>query len=283
MFASNFLFLTSCVLLILSLAVSSGQQQEVDASSVTFGNGSVLELVPSLFVGQFPRLNQQGLSPYQHHWAVSLVTPTTFAHCGTAEYMAQGADCDVMKFPNAPISIVPNMFGTGITFTLQARDGLGRDWVAIVNVTCDPSKDTISSPTNSYFAATDNGAIVVTFVFSSKGACLSAEGGGQAPSDEGGITWGGVFLIIFFVPLGLYVIGMVAWNYKQGNTGWDLAPHPVFWKSLPIYAKDGVLFLVAKARGTDFTPSEYPDGSSSGGAGATESAAGPSSGGYAAV
>ena len=88
-------------------------------------------------------------------------------------------------------------------------------------------------------------------------------------------------MIIFFVPLGLYVIGFVAWNYKQGMTGADMLPHREFWGSLPGLFKDGCTFLWSKIRGQEWQSSET--GSSSAGAAGSTTAGATGAGGYTTV
>ncbi|KAJ9465061.1 hypothetical protein DIPPA_20826 [Diplonema papillatum] len=60
-----------------------------------------------------------------------------------------------------------------------------------------------------------------------------------APKDDGGLTGGGVFLIIFFVTGFVYIAGGCAWNYLKGNRGADLCPNREFWGGLPGLIADG--------------------------------------------
>ena len=285
---NNIFFIGSCLLLLGSATLFSSTSSGVEAVSVRFTNGSVLELDADLFTGDYVNMQQTGLAPDKHDWAIALIKPSTFAgRCATDMYMAQGATCHEMTFNNAPTTS-PNSDGTGVQFVLTGKDGLQRDWQATVNVICDPSRDKLYSPNYEYAASKPANVILVDFILTSKGACLQRSGPAPSGGDDGGkksgISWGGVFMILFWVPLGLYFFGFLAWNYRNGNRGMDLLPHPAFWKSLPILAKDGVTFLVSKARGTAWTPSDLPEGgSSSGSVGGTESAAGGASGGYAAV
>ena len=132
----------------------------------------------------------------------------------------------------------------------------------------------LTSPSAAYQVSVAGQQVSAAWYVKSAGCCIDGTGpapgpGGKGDDDNGGgLTWGGVFLIIFFVPSGLYVIGMVAWNYKQGKTGKELAPHPEFWGSLPSLAKDGIVFIWCKIRGTPFTSSESGTSSSSAAGGA---------------
>ncbi|KCV71853.1 hypothetical protein H696_01267 [Fonticula alba] len=69
-------------------------------------------------------------------------------------------------------------------------------------------------------------------------------------SSSGGISGGGVFLIIFFVTLILYFSIGAFYNYKfRGLQGIEILPNSEFWMSLPSYIKDGCRFTYQKIMG----------------------------------
>ena len=69
------------------------------------------------------------------------------------------------------------------------------------------------------------------------------------PGSGGGLTWGGVMVIILSVVLVVYVGGMVAFAYfRQNKRGKELIPNPDFWSSIPGLVKDGCKFSYEKAR-----------------------------------
>ena len=64
------------------------------------------------------------------------------------------------------------------------------------------------------------------------------------------MTSGGVFVLVFFLVSGLYVIGFAAYNYKvKGLRGREMAPHPQFWGAIPGLVKDGCIFTFRTIRG----------------------------------
>ena len=70
-----------------------------------------------------------------------------------------------------------------------------------------------------------------------------------SPGSGGGLTWGGVMIIILSVVLVVYVGGMVAFAYfRQNKRGKELIPNPDFWSSIPGLVKDGCKFSYEKAR-----------------------------------
>jgi hypothetical protein len=284
---------SSLVLLLLAaLVISSSSLLVVEAANtcsvVTFPNGSKVTFSnPATMMNFWPSLKQTGSVIGNYDWAVSLCNPATQASgamaCAAGNYMSQNPDCS-MLFKSAPM-MSATTDGTGVIFNFPKTFNNGKTWSALVTCICDLNRNTLYLPSGSYDAqvsGTGQNVIDLTWNFQSKGCCV--EGSGPAPGpggdgnggDEGGLTWGGVFLIIFFVPSGLYVIGMVAWNYRQGKSGRELAPHPEFWGALPSLAKDGIVFIWCKIRGTPFTPSE---------SGSSETSAGTSaaSGGYSTV
>ena len=71
----------------------------------------------------------------------------------------------------------------------------------------------------------------------------------DGPDEDGGLSGGGVFVIILSVVLVVYVGGMVAFAYfKENKRGKDLIPHPDFWSSIPGLVKDGCKYTYETAR-----------------------------------
>jgi len=65
--------------------------------------------------------------------------------------------------------------------------------------------------------------------------------GGDEQTSEGMSKWK-IFLIIFFVGLGLYFGVGAFYNSRTYNArGWDLLPHSDFWRDLPYLIKDFVM------------------------------------------
>jgi len=70
------------------------------------------------------------------------------------------------------------------------------------------------------------------------------------PGVKGGITGGGIFLIILVSVAFLYlVVGMLVMRFGKGATGAEMVPNHDFWVSLPGLFMDGCRFTVAKIRG----------------------------------
>ncbi|KAJ9461638.1 hypothetical protein DIPPA_15423 [Diplonema papillatum] len=69
-------------------------------------------------------------------------------------------------------------------------------------------------------------------------------------SPSGGLTGGGVFLILFFVGFFVYFAAGSAYMYKvKGETGVNVIPNVELWKGLPGLMKDGAAFLKGKVTG----------------------------------
>ncbi|KCV69472.1 hypothetical protein H696_03901 [Fonticula alba] len=76
------------------------------------------------------------------------------------------------------------------------------------------------------------------FVWETKYACAGS---------SGGISGGGIFLIILFVPLALYLIGGVLYNkFKLQLTGMELIPNVEFWTNGYHLFIDGCRFTYQK-------------------------------------
>lgn len=73
------------------------------------------------------------------------------------------------------------------------------------------------------------------------------------------ISGGSIFLICFFIPVGLYFLAGTAYNYKQGDKeGLELLPNSYVWIGLFILIRDGFQFTWGKIKGlTNRGSSDY--------------------------
>jgi hypothetical protein len=271
------LILVSFLAILSVFAIASA---DAGCTPISLQNGSKISFTQNTnFAGFFSQMAQSG-GGGNYDWSMSLCDASIQASgalaCATGNFMVQvqSSSCAV-KIATAGIATILND-GSGVNFAFpqtapQTSSGSTK-WTNTVICQCDPNAATLASPSNAYSVVVQGVYVAATFNVRSAGCCVDGGSGGNGGNgnggDEGGITWGGVFLIIFFVPSGLYVIGMVAWNYRQGKSGRELAPHPEFWGALPSLAKDGIVFIWCKIRGTPFTPSESGSSSSSASGGA---------------
>ena len=107
-----------------------------------------------------------------------------------------------------------------------------------------PPPATIQPPTPTPMPPNTTGASSDS---STSGSSLAPNNGQE--KDEGGLTWGGIFLMIVFIPFAIYLIAATAWNYKGGKRGKELLPHPEFWGSIPGLVKDGIVFTFLGIKG----------------------------------
>eukprot|EP00754_Rhynchopus_humris_P039109 Rhum_TRINITY_DN21815_c0_g1::Rhum_TRINITY_DN21815_c0_g1_i1::g.174762::m.174762 len=71
--------------------------------------------------------------------------------------------------------------------------------------------------------------------------------GSDDDDDHGGISHGGVFLIVFFVFFFVYMGLGIAYNaLVLGKRGINVIPNLKFWKGLPALVGDGVRFCMCK-------------------------------------
>jgi len=119
---------------------------------------------------------------------------------------------------------------------------MGNRRIANVTLSCGGTVP-LSSSTNTFTTSTNAVTSVTMFYFNWQSPLLCVS---EQPAANS-LSWGGVFLILFFVGLFLYAAAAVGFNYYKGMRGKDLAPHPDFWKSLPSLFLDGVKFTAAKA------------------------------------
>ena len=125
----------------------------------------------------------------------------------------------------------------------------------------------------SFSSVVESPACSYTANFASCGAC--PEGCGSAPSPfspipgpagaGGGMSFGGIFLVLIAVLAPLYVVGGCAYNHKQKGTslGFDSMPNAGFWRDLPSLVKEGGGFAISKVTGKGGggggTTSKIPD------------------------
>ncbi|XP_075264093.1 uncharacterized protein LOC142355980, partial [Convolutriloba macropyga] len=66
---------------------------------------------------------------------------------------------------------------------------------------------------------------------------------GACPS-SGGINGGGIFLIIYFVSIALYLIVGVCYKaFYKGARGTEMLPNTEFWLMVPGLIRDGCLYI----------------------------------------
>lgn len=80
-------------------------------------------------------------------------------------------------------------------------------------------------------------------------------------------SWGGEFMLIFLVSVGVYAGGGYAMNHKvKGLSGVDALPNLEFWREVAGLAQDGVRFAQARAHGREHTGYRKVQGVGGGGA-----------------
>jgi len=184
-----------------------------------------------------------------------------------AQYTTGSSACSNALF--SQMTVAPAVSTTAPnTITISYVDVTGLR-IANVFLTCGDATQPLQSATNQFMLSLNSATAVTTFTFNWQSAALCAS---AAPASNG-LSWGGVYLILFFVGLFLYAAAAVGFNYYKGMRGKDLAPHPDFWKSLPSLFLDGVKFTAAKVLALcgkgdgSFTPSAGAASGSSGAAG----------------
>ncbi|XP_076235970.1 cation-dependent mannose-6-phosphate receptor [Calliopsis andreniformis] len=59
-----------------------------------------------------------------------------------------------------------------------------------------------------------------------------------------GLSTGSVLVILLFVFSGIYFIGgAIVLKLLRGATGWEMIPNHQFWRELPSYVRDGIVFV----------------------------------------
>jgi hypothetical protein len=111
--------------------------------------------------------------------------------------------------------------------------------IANVQISCG-GLNVLSSPGNTFTTTLNAATQTTTFMFTLQSTLLCGNGPTPAPTptpsgptppsppseDHHGLTWGGVFLILFFVGLLVYALAAVGFNYYRGMRGAGLAPPP---------------------------------------------------------
>jgi len=116
--------------------------------------------------------------------------------------------------------------------TVQYTGGTGQRKMEI-DFVCNPQ----AGDGKPVFTA-ENPSLHYNFMWESKYACPKT-------ALPGGLTGGGIFLILFFVGAAVYLVGGILWQkFKVGASGLELIPNLTFWTSLPGLIKDGVMFMV---------------------------------------
>ncbi|KAK3947410.1 mannose-6-phosphate receptor binding domain-containing protein [Pseudoneurospora amorphoporcata] len=109
---------------------------------------------------------------------------------------------------------------------------------ATISFLCDRSPD---SPTAVSFVGTDPDECSYFFEVRSQHACAGAE-----PHKPGSVGPGGVFAIIFFIALAVYVIGGITYQrtvVKQ--RGWRQLPNYTLWAGIWSFLKDTFIILTS--------------------------------------
>jgi len=87
----------------------------------------------------------------------------------------------------------------------------------------------------------DKDTCTFTITFETEKACW------PPGSANGGISRGTVFVVLFILIAGVYLVGGYMYLQGQGNTGIDAIPHYTFWtETLPALVKDGCIYSWAK-------------------------------------
>jgi len=195
-----------------------------------------------------PKCDGSFTNAYRYH--ISVCEPLTYAGCTAAgacqfdasqpAYIPLGltAQRQVMALDNAAEGFRVVMTGGERTF-----DGLDR--MATVDFICVPEEQTADVPClrNEVFGLQ---TLDYQFEYRHHLACDGASGGG-AP---GGVSPGTVLLILAPIFVALYCALGAAYQYRVRDArGADLVPHREFWRDVPLLVKDGVMFVVDKARG----------------------------------
>ena len=278
---SSFLSTSSLLVLLLLLFFFSHHHPSfIEAANqctpVAFRNGSKVSFfdLPNV---NFPQLAQIGIGGGSFQFSYKPCDPE--AHVPNAPKQCQGSflsqtGCDVV-FTEMEKPVV--IFNEYVDIKYRSTSN-GLNWTANIQLHCNPHvRDTIICPNNQYDATQTGGhkgPIFLTFQFESRAFCTDESRGGvpnppPSPGDGDGdgflgfkVTWGVVFLVIFFGPLFLYLLIMIPVNCADSNKSGarEICPHFEVWSALPGLALDGVTFLWSKLRGSHWQSCE--DGSS---------------------
>lgn len=249
------------VILFIFLISSTYSDATNQCAPVTFHNGSTISFfgVPAV---NFPSLNQIGLGGKSFQFSLKPCDPDV--HVPNAPQQCKGSflsqtGCDV-QFP-VMVQGYPKIVRDEFVMIQYTSTSNQLSWTASLNFRCDLAvENTIISPSGQYDAGGAAGQVFLTFNFVSAAFCTDASRGGDPNNnnnnngDAGGsgegfqVTWGVVFLIIFFAPLVLYLSIMIPYNCSSGKSGTKVCPHSSFWSSLPGLALDGVTYSWSKVR-----------------------------------
>jgi len=171
-------------------------------------------------------------------------TDTTPAVC-QKDNRGQYNDCGSQS--TAKISALPaTQGGEGDGFTLTVTGGTDSR-LSEIYFKCDQNADP-----GAFKFVLEPQARTYQFQFATKYACPAGggnNGNGGGGGDDDGLAGGWIFIIILSSLLVLYLIGGVAYNkfiaHKEGK---ELIPNVEFWVALPVYVKDGHLFVWHKLR-----------------------------------
>jgi len=129
-----------------------------------------------------------------------------------------------------------------------SEDGIGREVIVVVN--CDSTAGVLDFDMFQPAIPSNPPPDVYTYTLTLKSSTLcevappnSPNPPRVRPTSPTGISGGSVFLIIFFVTIFLYfMIGMLYNKYYGQKSGIEMIPNLEFWKEVPDYLKEGVIF-----------------------------------------
>ncbi|XP_038045186.1 cation-dependent mannose-6-phosphate receptor-like [Patiria miniata] len=192
--------------------------------------------ISRLGVPGFPKFNYQKSGNYYYTYNPCYNFKDNY--CGTECIACQHNDAGTTSFPLGTAGSA-EWSQDGGYYSIHYRDGAGGR-STVVELECDasaqePRLDVIGESGSSklyYFRMTTECAC--------PGRC------GQTAPQSGGLSAGGVMCIIFSVLVVVYFIGGVLFmKFVRGAGGMELVPNSGFWKELPGYIKDGVMFVIS--------------------------------------
>lgn len=79
---------------------------------------------------------------------------------------------------------------------------------------------------------------------------MNLSGKGPSPGGGGSFPIGAIFLIIIVALAVVYFTVFALYSrFLRHQSGRDLIAHRTFWVGVPVYAKDGVVYLFRRATG----------------------------------
>jgi len=126
-------------------------------------------------------------------------------------------------------------------------DGVGREVIVVVN--CDSTAGVLDFDMFEPALPSNPPPEVYTYTLTLKSSTLCAVAPPVVPpksrpgASPDAISGGSVFLILFFIITFLYFLIGILYNKHYGKkTGIDVVPNIEFWKEVPSYLKEGIIF-----------------------------------------